>query len=42
MEFCSGESLEKYLKTRNNKQGVNKFKVSEDDQQNLIDRKYNF
>jgi hypothetical protein len=42
MEFCTGESLEKYLSDRNKKQGKNAFKKHKDDEDALIDREYNF
>jgi len=38
MEFCTGESLEKYLSDRNQKEGKNSFKKSKNDEENLIDR----
>ena len=40
MEYCTGESLEKYLQDRNKQQGNNDFKVNNDN--GLIDRQYNF
>ena len=42
MEFCTGESLEKYLSDRNKKPGKNAFKKTKDDEDALIDREYNF
>ena len=38
MEFCTGESLEKYLSDRNKKPGKNEFKKSKEDEDCLIDR----